>query len=197
MPTSRSWKATIAGFTMVELLVVIAIVGILVGLLLPAIQAARESARRTACVNHLKQIGIAAQNFHDVNRAFPPGAESKPYPNAPSTAWTFYRWSSLAHLAPYLEEGNAVNLLDLSVPLYGTTFGVTPQNVAGVALVVPLFLCPSDLAQVVSPGFGPTNYVACSGAARMAERPSTPTVSSSSTRASVWRRLPTARVTRR
>ena len=151
------------GFTLVELLVVIAIMGVLVAVLLPAIQAARESARRTACVNNLKQIGIAAQSFHDANGALPSAAQSQAWPAAPSNAWSFYRWSALAHLAPFLEEGNAVDQLDLSVPLYGPSFEVTAQNVAGAAIVVPLFLCPSDLGQVVSPGFGPTNYAACSG----------------------------------
>ena len=65
--------------------------------------------------------------------------------------------------AAFLEETNAYNLLDLSVPLYGTNNNVTPQNAAGVAIVVPLFLCPSDVGQPITPQFGPTNYAACAG----------------------------------
>lgn len=60
-----------SGFTLVELLVVIAIIGVLVALLLPAIQAAREAARRASCVNNLKNVALAAVNYHDQKGAFP------------------------------------------------------------------------------------------------------------------------------
>jgi prepilin-type N-terminal cleavage/methylation domain-containing protein len=60
------------GFTLIELLVVIAIIAVLIALLLPAVQAAREAARRTQCRNNLKQIALAAHNYHDVNNMFPP-----------------------------------------------------------------------------------------------------------------------------
>ena len=47
------------GFTLIELLVVIAIIAILAAILFPVFAQAREQARKTACLSHAKQIGIA------------------------------------------------------------------------------------------------------------------------------------------
>lgn len=106
-------------FTLVELLVVIAIIGILVALLLPAIQAARESARRTQCVNNLKQISLAAHNFHDTYRRFPPGLLGPTYsqPAASTTTPTHQYVGTLAYLLPFVEQEAVFNELDQSIDL--------------------------------------------------------------------------------
>lgn len=151
------------GFTLVELLVVIAIIGVLMGLLLPAVQMAREASRRASCGNNMRQVGLAMLNYQSARGYFPPGSVAKRYEGSPNTPWTFYRWSALAMLTPFLEQSAAYNLLDLQKPLYSITYSVTPENVAGVRTMVPLFLCPSDQQRRLHPGFGPTNYAFATG----------------------------------
>jgi len=159
----RSIQLKTSGFTLIELLVVVAIIGVLLAILLPAVQAAREASRRMSCGNNMRQIGLAMQNHHAALNRLPPGSVAKEYPSLPITPWTFYRWSALAMLSPYLENTAAYEILDLSKPLYNAGFGVTPENVAGSQTVVPTFLCPSDSYRSLHPSFAPTNYAVCTG----------------------------------
>jgi prepilin-type N-terminal cleavage/methylation domain-containing protein/prepilin-type processing-associated H-X9-DG protein len=137
------------GFTLVELLVVVAIVGALVALLLPAIQAARESARRTVCLNHLRQIGVAMHNYHSAYRAFPPGGvEFRPPGNHTrrNLAWSVF-------LLPQLEEQGLYDRLNLSKAFD------SPDNAAAAATVLPVYLCPSSRRESpLSQGRGGCDY---------------------------------------
>jgi prepilin-type N-terminal cleavage/methylation domain-containing protein/prepilin-type processing-associated H-X9-DG protein len=153
------------GFTLVELLVVIAIIGILVALLLPAVQAAREAGRRTQCVNNLKQLGIALQNYADPYKCFPSGTTSAVFGLDPTVPPNFYRWSALAELTPFMEQTGLHDMIDFNYPLYGgfnQGYQVFARNVPAVSTIVPAFLCPSDKARPVTNYLGvifaPTNY---------------------------------------
>ena len=135
----------------------------LVAILLPAVQGARESARRIQCANNLRQVGVALRGFMATQNRLPSGALSQEYKDSPFTPHNYYRWSSLAHLLPHLENHAAYDQLDLSVPMYGNNFQVTPENRQAVAARIAEFLCASDQGTSEIPNMGPTNYAACSG----------------------------------
>ncbi|ADB17651.1 protein of unknown function DUF1559 [Pirellula staleyi DSM 6068] len=131
-------------FTLVELLVVIAIIGVLVALLLPAVQAARESARRMSCSNNMKQIAIAAHNFHDTKGFFPPGALRSGTTAATSevckklgvtTNNVNHSWA--VFILPFMEQGNLADRYNMNANWAAT------ENLPVVATPLKGFVCPS------------------------------------------------------
>jgi prepilin-type N-terminal cleavage/methylation domain-containing protein len=167
--TRRLWR----GFTLVELLVVIAIIGILVALLLPAVQAAREAARRSQCINNLKQLGLAAHNYHDTYKKLPAGeggtegggwgvCDVPPGNNVGSL-------SPFVVMAPFFEQGPLYDQItsNLTIPGGGTWGGpwspfgphtLRPQYPPWAERLPNLF-CPSDAAgSSLTGGCGRVNY---------------------------------------
>ncbi len=126
----------------------IAIIGVLLAVLLPAVQAVRESARRLDCSNRLKQLGLAALNYHSAHKHFPPGYYG---PNGndqfPPDGTDFGQCLGLtAFLLPYIEEeaiGRQTRRVTNSAadaPRWWTTPALV--DVGGKSL--GLALCPSS-----------------------------------------------------
>jgi prepilin-type N-terminal cleavage/methylation domain-containing protein/prepilin-type processing-associated H-X9-DG protein len=168
-----------SAFTLVELLVVIAIIGILIALLLPAINAAREAGRRASCLNNMKQLGLAVNNFvGTANDILPFGRKYD--------CWDTYTWTEL--VLPYIEQKSTYD------NFWTLTQGKFSQNYPGpngpigndarlhlarTTFVVGMY-CPSDIYSPVgnelnSPDFSyyRSSYRGCAGSGDMyGNRPS-------------------------
>ncbi len=162
------YRRKASAFTLIELLVVIAIIGVMVGILLPAVQAAREAARRTQCINHMKQIGLALHNYMSVHKTLPFG-KGPSYPGAP----VYARWSQHALILPFMEESALYEKLDFNYPpetpgMGGVLAFMPPyvnangKNAIGSRTPVAGFFCPSDEAPS-DPWQAQNNYVANQG----------------------------------
>jgi len=110
------------GITIIELVVALAIIGILAALLVPAVQSARESSRKTQCVSHLRQMGIAIDSYLAAHGMYPPGSA--------------YGASMHVALLPIIDQPQLYQKYDF----------VKRDGSALQGVVVPLYVCPSDPA---------------------------------------------------
>lgn len=131
------------GFTLIELLVVVTIIAILISLLLPAVQQVRAAGARITCLNNIKQVALAVQNYETQYGKYPPAGQVGP--DANTHRWRIIEFregrvmSWIVSILPFLEQGVVYDAID-------PQFSVREQVSNFQETEIPSLMCPSDRA---------------------------------------------------
>ena len=110
------------GFTLVEIMIVVAIIGLLATIAIPNFMRARTTAEKTACINNLRQIDNAKEQW---------AMESKATPTATPT---------ISNIQPYMGRGTAGTAPTCPMDSnnsFATSYSINDLQTAPACMILP------------------------------------------------------------
>jgi len=159
------------GSLYLEALVVLFLAATFLALLLPHFARARAIARRTQCLNNLKNLSLALQNYSDAHGVYPPGYIARNVTaDEPAIAEEGPGWGWGAMFLPHLDQGPMYRLLDFRL------------DIPGNPTIISSLLCPdaqavafpvsSSISGLVT--VGPSSFVGVAGVGSLTDKPGRP-----------------------
>lgn len=132
----------------IKVIKVLGVIVILIALLRPAYDGAREAAieagRRAQCVNNLKQIALALNNYEQEYNALPPAY------TVDANGEPLHSWRTL--ILPYLEQRSLYESIDLKKPWND------PANAVALENSLSVYRCPEWRSKAGGPPLNATTY---------------------------------------